>query len=384
MGIYRTKYKVEDKNTGEVTTRKSPYWAISWTDKKRVQHRETTRCTSKEEAREVLVEKLRAVRKTIHPFLKDDQKISFAKFAERFMAEYQGNRGDLTESSRTNYFVLLKKLKEHFGELNLGDINEIDVDAYVARRKQDTVRGLGKRKVSHFTINRELAVLRLMLNWAVEKGIIVDNPVKKRIARKKVFKEEPRSVIFTDDELRAILAAASEPWKSFLNVGINTGCRVSEIQGLRWDELDLKNKCIMLPKERTKGGKPREVELNKTMVDFFSKLKLQRQGGEFIFPSPVTGRPYSKSFSNTWKRLLKRAGIKKPVHFHDLRRTFITMAIGRGAGVKDVQEQVGHQDATTTLKNYAQAKKAGKRHVVDLVDVREPSGELVELTKKRG
>ena len=386
MGIYRTKYTVEDKKTGKVAIRKSPYWSISWTDKKGAQHRESTKCTSKEDAREVLVEKLRAVKKTIHPFLKDEQKINFARFADRFAEEYQGNRGDLSESSRTLYLVLLKKLKEHFGDLLLGDISDSDVDEYIAKRKRDTVRGLGQRKVSHVTINRELAVLRLMLNWAVEKNIIVDNPVKKRVSRRKVFKEEPRKVYFNEDEFVALLAAAEEPWKSFIRVAIHTGMRLEEIQGLRWDELDLKGKCIKLPAARTKGKTSRDVELNSTMMKFFSELKMvrQAQGSEYVFPSPKTGRPYSKCFSNTWKRLLRRAGLKKQFHFHDLRRTFITKAIGAGAGVKDVQEQVGHADASTTLKNYALATKEGKRRVVDLVDFQEPSGEVVDLPKRRG
>lgn len=394
MGIYRNKYKVVNKSTGKVSIKKSPYFSISWTDKekdpvtkKRIQHRESTGCKVYDEAQEILVEKLRAVKKTRHPFLKDDQKITFAKFSERFIDEYQGTRGDLSESSRTNYIGLMKKLREHFGELNLGDINETDVDGYVAKRKQDTVSGLGNKKLSHFTINRELAVLRLMLNWAEEKNIIGTNPVKKRVARKKVFKEVPRKLFFTQDDLIAILSTAREPWKSFLLVGMYTGMRLSEILGLRWDEVDIKNRTITLPVERTKGKESREVALGKMMVDLFNSMKLQRGDNELVFPSPVIPenrepQPYSKYFSNTWKRLLKRAGIKRPLHFHDLRRTFITKAIGAGAGVKDVQEMVGHKDATTTLRNYAQATKEGKRRVAALVDFREPSGELVELEKK--
>jgi len=80
---------------------------------------------------------------------------------------------------------------------------------------------------------------------------------------------------------------------------------------------------------------------------------------------------------------LKRAGIKKDGHLHDLRRSYITWAMDRGANVKDVQIQVGHEDASTTLKIYAQGTTEGQQRVADLVDFPGPSGELVELPKSQ-
>jgi integrase len=62
-----------------------------------------------------------------------------------------------------------------------------------------------------------------------------------------------------------------------------------------------------------------------------------------------------------------------------MRRTFITMAARAGAGVKDIQDQVGHKDPSTTLRIYAQATVEGKQKVVDLVNFLEPAGEIVEL-----
>lgn len=402
MGIYKNKVrvinkktgkfeKIRDKKTGKLKFkyRNSPYYSISWTDKKGIQHKEKTRLTSADDAREVLVEKLRAVKLMRHPYLKDDQKMTFAKFAEKFEKEFKGLRRrhrKFSESSRINYIGFMKKLVGHFGELNISEINESDVDEYISKRESETVRGLGKKKLSPCTINREVGTLRLALNWAVKIKIIGQNPLAEKLSRENLFDEKPREKYFYDEELSAVIATAREPWKKFILIGINTGMRLEEVLGLRWDEVDTKHAIITLPPERTKGNKGREVELNETMVDLFKALKMQRGESEieYIFPSPKTGKPYVKTFSNTWKRLLKRAGIKRPLLFHDLRRTFITKAIGAGVGVKDVQEQVGHEDATTTLKNYAQATKAGKKRAVALVEVSEPAGELVELKKAGG
>ena len=370
------------------------YWHMCYTDKKGNHVRKTTGLEralfSKDQARDLLKERIKKAKKRLHPKMEIDLKFPFEKLAEEFNEEYDGLRDhDLRESSRAGYKTFMKKLVEHFGKIDIGEIQDSDITEYILKRKKDTVRGLGKKKVSMFTVNRELSALRLALNWAVEeKKYLGENPVAKRLTRKKLFKEEPRKVTFSNEEITALLAVAKEPWKSFLLVAINSGMRLEEIQGLRWDEIDIKNRSITLPPERTKNGKGRVVKFGKTLVDFFERLKLNREGRELVFPSPIIPKngqpkPYSKCFSNTWKRLLKRAGIKKDGHFHDLRRSYITWAMDRGANVKDVQIQVGHEDASTTLKIYAQGTTEGQQRVADLVDFPGPSGELVELPKSQ-
>lgn len=363
------------------------YWHMCYTDKNGVHKRKTTGLEralfSKDQARDLLKEKIKKTKKAQHPNLEIELEYPFEKFAKEFEENYDGKRHNITEGSMANYKLLLEKLKAHFGGMNIEEIQDNDIDDYIAKRKKDTVRGLGKRKISTSTINRELAVLRLMLNWGKKKKYISENPVGEKLARENLSEEKPRDIYFTNEEISALLSAAREPWKSFLLVGLNTGMRLDEIQRLRWDEVDTKNRSIKLPPERTKNKKGREICLNKTMVEFFKGMKLTKSENEFVFPNPETNNPYSKCFSNSWKRLLRRAGIKKAGHFHDIRRTYITEAIKKGGGVKDVQRQVGHADPATTLKIYAQATTEGQQHVADLVDFSEPSGELVELPKSQ-
>lgn len=334
------------------------------------------------DARALLEEKRTEVRMGKFPILNKGKKIKFADLAKEFIDEYQGGRGELAESSRKNYQILLKRLVEFFGHLALDQISKKDIAKYIKERKQATVKGMGKNTISPFTINREMGTLRLVLNWAVDQGQLGANPVAKELARKRLFKEPPRTRFFSDDEISAILANARGPMKHIILVGINTGMRLSEILGLRWDEVDIKGRSITIPAERTKNKEAREIRLNSTMIELFQQLKLNRGGQEYVLPNPETGKPFNKSISHGWKRLLKRAGVQ-PGRFHDLRRTFITRAAKAGANVKDIQVMVGHKDFTTTMKVYAQATKEGQQRVADLANFSEPAGEVIELPAAR-
>lgn len=58
------------------------------------------------------------------------------------------------------------------------------------------------------------------------------------------------------------------------------------------------------------------------------------------------------SFSQTFERLLRRAGVRR-IRLHDLRHTHATLAIKAGVPVKVVSERLGHESPAFTLKQYA-------------------------------
>jgi integrase len=357
-------------------------WWIGYTDASGNWVRESSGSIRKTDAQAILEKRKTEVRENRQPILRKIRKTNFSDFVKTFLKEYQGQRGELAPATLTSYEVLSKKIVDFFGKLSLEQMADHHIDRYVKERRQESSWGRGKRKISKFTINRELGLLRLILNWAVSEKKLRFNQVAVRLSRKKMFEEPPRTRYFTEDELHAMSANASEPLKQFIFVGINTGMRLSEVQGLSWSEVDIKDKTIHLPADRVKRKRARDVRLNKSMVDLLEKLKLKKKGEEFVFPNPKTGKPYGKYISHTWHRLLKKCGIKNPGRFHDLRRTFGTMAFRGGAGVKDVQDQLGHRDPSTTLRIYAQATVEGKQKVVDLVNFTEPAGELVDLPDK--
>jgi len=367
MSIYRRK--------------KSPYWWMCYRGRNGQQVRESTHQKFKEDARAALRNRQNEIDAGIYAYLPRKDRVLFSDIAKQFRAEYRGRRGEVSESSKKNYELLLKTITDHFGALSIEKISDADVDEYIKRRKQDTVKGRGRKAISHFTINRELGVLRLVLNWAKAKRKIGSNPIAERLSGVNLPKEEPRKRFFSDAEVSALIGAANEALRQFILIAINAGMRLEEITGLRWNEVDLAARVIHLPPERTKTKTGRDIPLNGTLIKLFEQLKLKRGENVYVFQNPKTNKPYNKCLSNTWKRLLKKAGVQ-PGRFHDLRRTFITRAAQMGASVKDIQVVVGHKDPMTTMRVYLQATESGMRRVVDLANFSEPAGEILKLPEQ--
>ena len=188
-------------------------WWVDYSDASGNRVRESTGSTRKTDAQAILEKRKTEVRENRQPVLRKIKKVIFSDFVKTFLKEYQGQKGELSEGSRKNYEILTKKLVGFFGKLSLEQISDHHIDRYVKERVQDSARGLGKKKISKFTINRELGLLRLILNWAVSERKLRFNQVAVRLSRRKMFDEPPRTRYFTEDELTAMLANASEPLK---------------------------------------------------------------------------------------------------------------------------------------------------------------------------
>jgi len=111
-------------------------------------------------------------------------------------------------------------------------------------------------------VNRELACLKTLYNrcreWGKYEG---DNPA----ARVRQLRESPGRIRFLEaDEEGKLLAAASEPLRTMILVGIYAGLRLlSEALTLRWADVDLKRGLLTVQAAYAKSGKTRTVPLNR-------------------------------------------------------------------------------------------------------------------------
>ena len=88
----------------------------------------------------------------------------------------------------------------------------------------------------------------------------------------------------------------------------------------------------------------------------------------YLFPSPVTGGMYGPDcVGRIHKKLLKRAGIEECVRFHDLRRTFATMALQNGVDVKTLSSMLDHYSAAFTLDTYAHVTTSMQKQAANAV-----------------
>lgn len=122
-----------------------------------------------------------------------------------------------------------------------------------------------------------------------------------------------------------------------------TGSRVEEMAGLRWGEIDLKDKVIALPAERTKNKLPHIIPLNNIAFDIIKTNP--RLNDTYLFPSDDNQSCLKvDGFSQAITRLLTTVPINKFVP-RDLRRTFKTLT-GKAGISKEVRDRLQNHALT--------------------------------------
>jgi integrase len=228
--------------------------------------------------------------------------------------------------------------------------------------------GLAPRTVLH--IHRAFSKA---LKQAVADGLIPRNPAAP------VKPPQPRQVEIRPlnrEQVRALFEAASgNRLEALYVVAVTAGLRRGELQGLKWDDLDLEagmlqvRRTLSEPKggyifEAPKSGKGRSIRLTRKatlalrehrkrqLEERMQKAGLWQEQG-LVFPSGV-GTPLSGgNLNRTFKATLQRAGLPKSTRFHDLRHTCATLLLKQGVNPKFVQELLGHADISLTLNVYS-------------------------------
>jgi integrase len=125
-----------------------------------------------------------------------------------------------------------------------------------------------------------------------------------------------------------------------------TGCRLSEVLNLRWEQIDFHAGTIALTE--TKSGRPQVVVMNAPARQVLKELE-QAKASEWVLPSPTEAkRSLSKGTIETiWSRIRTAAGLED-VRMHDLRHTVGTYAGQSGANAFLVRDLLRHKNLAMT------------------------------------
>ncbi|MBA7578943.1 Tyrosine recombinase XerD [subsurface metagenome] len=165
------------------------------------------------------------------------------------------------------------------------------------------------------------------------------------------------------EQVERVIAATTNPRDALLvRIPWRTGIRVSELTGLRTQDIDFDNRAIVIKvqKMRTKDGKAIErrrvvpidqgtLDMVREYLEWRAKFPYQ---GDLLFP--ITRQRVDQIF---WK-LGRRAGIKeigdpavskhRKLHPHHLRHSFAIHCVKRGMSIERLQKILGHSSPTTT------------------------------------
>ena len=137
-----------------------------------------------------------------------------------------------------------------------------------------------------------------------------------------------------------------------------TGVRKHEALGLRWAEVDLERRRVVLPETKT-GRSVRP--LSREAVAILSGLK-GRSSGEWVFPA-THGTGHYTGLQRVWVKVRSAAGLPD-VRLHDLRHSFAAGAAGSGASLLVIGRLLGHRKARST-ERYAHF---AEQHIAEAAD----------------
>ncbi len=144
---------------------------------------------------------------------------------------------------------------------------------------------------------------------------------------------------------------------------LSTGARLREGLSARWDQVDRQNAIWKIPASNTKSKRTKYLPLNESALWVLDHLESEGSS-VFLFPSPVTGKPFS-GITRTWYKLRRKAGLPPNVRIHDLRHTYASRLVSSGQSLFLVQELLGHADPRTTMR-YAHLNMQSKHQAASV------------------
>jgi integrase len=289
----------------------------------------------------------------------------FADFAERWRGQVQ----DLLKPSTAK--VMASHLRFHlvpvFGRMRLDEIGQEDVQAFVGK--------LAKGRSRH-TILNVLGTLASVLKMARKWGYAVAGFQQADLVIPCSKPGKPGR-FFTAEQVRSILALASEPWKTIFALAAMTGLRPGEVLGLSIDDLDFEQRLIFVrrsawyrhlitPKSsRSVATVPMPGPLAEVLANYIASWSPNEK--RLLF-SNRRGNPYSENKvvqKRLWPILdalsIPRCGMHAFRHGHG------SLMHSTGASLKVAQTQLRHADASTTARYYLHVVGSEQRDAAEKV-----------------
>ncbi|MCK5673415.1 MAG: tyrosine recombinase [Spirochaetales bacterium] len=224
------------------------------------------------------------------------------------------------------------------------------------KKVRSFVADLDRKKLKKSSINRIISSVKNFYKYCIRYDVLDINPfahVRSISNTRKIpdvlsFAEIQKMIDLTDNTFLGIRD------RVILELLYSTGCRVSELTGMKVKEIDLKKRMALV---HGKGGKARWVFLTKgTALELASYLPLRKSylnktgspdDGSLILN--VKGRSLSvRGVRYIINKYIMSIGVNKHVSPHTFRHTFATHMLNNGAGIRIVQEMLGHSSIATT------------------------------------
>jgi integrase len=261
--------------------------------------------------------------------------------------------GGVADGTATMYRSKAGHAVRLLGTLDVGALSRDDVVRYIKTRTDEGAKP--------HTVSKELTTLRRVLAWAEQQKHL--EPGWAGIFPEFSPAYAPRERWLTEDEYLIILAACEPERRLFVTVLVFTGARLSEASRLTWADVDFKTKFVRIQTAKVRKGKPPKVRRIPMAPELRRSLLRARGDGAVgpLFPDRWANPALMLS------RIARKAAIvgpKETLNNNDMRRTFASWMLQRGAQVREVAELLGHGSIQMVEKVYGHL---AKQNLIDAV-----------------
>ncbi len=370
----------------------SKVWWMSYTHLGRP-YRKNTGASNKKLAERIFHKTKNELAESKHFPVQQEDTISFDQMMQRYLEEIVPDKAPSTQGDEQRF---AKTLTQFFGGNLLIQITPDLVAQYKQERrrmyaakwqrrlkkkskvkiKAEQGKDFGKR-----TINRELGLLSAVFNQAIKVWRYCNfNPV----SCVKREKENKRVKFFTDEDFGKIFDHLSDWVQPLVLLAKNTGLRRANIVNLKWSQVNLSQRVIVLEAEVMKNSTSLGLPLNDQAMQVIvaQKAKRIRPICQVYVFSKQNGEPYTGwGVTRAFKRACRKAGTPD-YRFHDLRHDFCSQLVQKGVDLYAVKELAGHSEISTTQR-YAHLSPDRLRKAVEVLDFhavsKKPKKDLQQL-----
>lgn len=211
---------------------------------------------------------------------------------------------------------------------------------------QDFADGLDDHRLAPASQHRTLSAIKSLFAFGHRLGYLTFDVA--RPLRLPSVRDTLNERILSEVEVQRMLAAERQPRNhAILLLLYASGIRVSELCGLRWRDLSLRDTGGQMT-VHGKGGKTRTILIPPSV---WTTVLALRDDGTDTNPVFRSRRGGALSRSQIWRivrRAANRADIPRDVGVHHLRHAHASHALDRGAGIHLVQATLGHASVATT------------------------------------
>lgn len=346
----------------------------------------------------------------------EPSEISVADYMDYWLKNYA--EINCKYNTKTGYEAIIKNhIKPVLGSYKLKSLTPAVLQQFI---NDKYLAGTSKNHLTNM-----FTVLNGSLKYAVHPcKFIRDNPMQYvKYPKYEHSKLEIDHKIVTSDELDRIIERfpAGTTFYIPIMIGYYTGCRIGEVMGLTWDDIDLENGIIDINKIIYKrkpewyfgstktASSVRKVKIGKTLIDVLKQHKKWQTENRLKYGQHYIQQYEVEEIDKKTNERLRRiyslplsvnSGVMQRINmictkedgdmvtpdtfkyaarvihyslgilfnFHSLRHTHATTLIENGANMKDVQKRLGHSRLATTMDTYVKSTEKMSEGTVDIFE----------------